>query len=57
MPSKRRALKIQSVTDRRELHHDVVEGTCEIILPSRIGSTGRLIVRSGHGRQCAEVGR
>jgi hypothetical protein len=45
MSSKSRALEIQSITDRRDLHHDVVEGRYEIILPSKIGSARRPMSR------------
>jgi hypothetical protein len=46
MFGKRSALKIQSITNCR----DVVESSREVVLPSRIGSAGRPIIRSaGHG--------
>jgi hypothetical protein len=50
MFGKRSALKIQSITNCRELRHDAVESSREVVLPSRIGSAGRPIIRSaGHG--------
>jgi hypothetical protein len=57
MFGKRSALKIQSVTNCRELRHDVVESSREVVLPSRIGSARQPIIRSvGHGRRCAGSG-
>jgi hypothetical protein len=51
MFGERRTLKIQSVANCRELCHDAIESRREVILPDRIRSAGRPIVRSvGHGR-------
>jgi hypothetical protein len=51
MFGERSALKVQSVTNCYALCHDAIESSREIVLPSRIGSAGRQIIRSaGHGR-------